>query len=83
MSDQQNDNLNQPTGTTDQPADTDSEQTGEQAQPAAEGTGIAAPGPHPHEAADIRQQAGNVARWPDPLEGFRDTDEPKGGVTPQ
>lgn len=30
------------------------------------------PGPHPHEASDIKYQAGDVASSPDPMAGYRD-----------
>lgn len=36
----------------------------------------AKPGPHPHEASDIRRNAGMVAQWSDPMEGFKDEDQP-------
>ena len=34
--------------------------------------GTALPGPHPHESGDIRRNAGDVAKWNDPMDGFRD-----------
>lgn len=62
----------------DQPGGSDAEP----ARPAVDSPAVAQPGPHPHEAADIRRNAGVVSGWSDPMEGFRDTDEADGGVTP-
>ena len=46
------------------------DQTG---QAAVTGLGVAAPGPHPHEAADFRTSGqGDYARKDDPMEGLRD-----------
>lgn len=45
-----------------------------EATPAAGPPNQAAPGPHPHEAADIRSIAGDVSGEADPMEGYADAE---------
>lgn len=71
MSDQTSEQLNTPNGGTSPGEET---VTDEGAAAAAAPAGQAAPGPHPHEAADIGYQAGLAAKADDPMEGYRDED---------
>jgi len=61
------------------------EPTTDQPQAATPPPNQAAPGPHPHEAADLHNAMGDVVRQADPMEGYRDDDEtnPPGSVTTQ
>ena len=66
-----NDQLNQP-GNGDQGDEQPADTGGPEAAPP---PGQALPGPHPHEAADIKQQAGIVSSWQDPTEGFTEPEQ--------
>lgn len=56
----------------------DGEQAPTEGQPASPPPNQAAPGPHPHEAADLGNAMGDIARKADPMEGYREGDEVEG-----